>query len=49
MIMPRGADQLLLPVNPVFMWATLLAEKPDDTALADRFKRAFLYYRDWHR
>lgn len=25
MIMPRGADQLLLPVNPVFMWGSLLA------------------------
>jgi rod shape-determining protein MreD len=24
MIMPRGADQLLLPVNPVFMWGSLL-------------------------
>lgn len=24
MIMPRGADQLLLPLNPVFMWLTLL-------------------------
>ncbi|RZU00973.1 rod shape-determining protein MreD [Rivibacter subsaxonicus] len=24
MIMPRGSDQLLLPVNPVFMWASLL-------------------------
>lgn len=23
MIMPRGADQLLLPVNPVFMWGSL--------------------------
>ncbi|HEY1393466.1 MAG TPA: rod shape-determining protein MreD [Methylibium sp.] len=22
-MMPRGADQLLLPVNPVFMWASL--------------------------
>lgn len=25
MIMPRGSDQLLLPVNPVFMWGSLLA------------------------
>jgi rod shape-determining protein MreD len=25
MIMPRGADQLLLPVNPLFLWFTLLA------------------------
>ena len=24
MIMPRGADQLLLPVNPLFMWGSLL-------------------------
>jgi rod shape-determining protein MreD len=24
MIMPRGSDQLLLPVNPVFLWFTLL-------------------------
>ena len=24
MIMPRGSDQLLLPVNPVFMWGSLL-------------------------
>ncbi|PPE70000.1 rod shape-determining protein MreD [Caldimonas thermodepolymerans] len=24
-MMPRGSDQLLLPVNPVFMWASLLA------------------------
>lgn len=24
MIMPRGNDQLLLPVNPLFMWVTLL-------------------------
>lgn len=24
MIMPRGTDQLLLPVNPLFMWASLL-------------------------
>jgi rod shape-determining protein MreD len=24
MIMPRGTDQLLLPVNPLFMWTTLL-------------------------
>jgi len=24
MIMPRGADQLLLPLNPLFMWFTLL-------------------------
>ena len=24
MILPRGSDQLLLPVNPVFMWASLL-------------------------
>ena len=24
MIMPRSADQLLMPVNPLFMWATLL-------------------------
>jgi rod shape-determining protein MreD len=24
MIMPRGSDQLLLPLNPVFMWFTLL-------------------------
>ncbi len=24
MIMPRGTDQLLLPVNPLFMWITLL-------------------------
>ena len=23
-IMPRGADQLLLPVNPLFLWFTLL-------------------------
>jgi rod shape-determining protein MreD len=23
-IMPRGSDQLLLPVNPLFMWSTLL-------------------------
>jgi rod shape-determining protein MreD len=25
MIMPRGADQLLLPLNPVFMWFSLVA------------------------
>ena len=25
MIMPRGADQLLLPVNPFFLWFTLFA------------------------
>lgn len=25
MIMPRGSDQLLLPVNPVFLWFTLFA------------------------
>lgn len=25
MIMPRGSDQLLLPVNPVFLWFSLLA------------------------
>ena len=25
MIMPRSADQLLLPVNPLFMWTTLVA------------------------
>jgi rod shape-determining protein MreD len=24
MIMPRSADQLLLPVNPIFLWFTLL-------------------------
>lgn len=24
MIMPRGSDQLLLPVNPLFLWVTLL-------------------------
>jgi rod shape-determining protein MreD len=24
MIMPRGSDQLLLPLNPVFMWLTLV-------------------------
>jgi rod shape-determining protein MreD len=24
MIMPRGSDQLLLPVNPVFLWFTLV-------------------------
>ena len=24
MIMPRGSDQLLLPVNPLFLWFTLL-------------------------
>jgi rod shape-determining protein MreD len=24
-MMPRSADQLLLPVNPLFVWATLLA------------------------
>ncbi len=24
MIMPRGSDQLLLPLNPVYMWFTLL-------------------------
>jgi rod shape-determining protein MreD len=24
MIMPRSADQLLMPVNPLFMWGTLL-------------------------
>ena len=24
MIMPRGSDQLLMPVNPVFLWLTLL-------------------------
>jgi rod shape-determining protein MreD len=24
MIMPRGSDQLLLPLNPLFMWFTLL-------------------------
>jgi rod shape-determining protein MreD len=24
MIMPRGADQLLLPLNPLFMWSTLV-------------------------
>jgi rod shape-determining protein MreD len=24
MITPRGSDQLLLPVNPVFMWASLV-------------------------
>lgn len=24
MIMPRASDQLLMPVSPVFMWATLL-------------------------
>ena len=24
MIMPRGSDQLLLPVNPVFMWGSLV-------------------------
>jgi len=23
-MMPRGSDQLLLPVNPLFMWLTLL-------------------------
>lgn len=25
MIMPRGSDQLLLPVNPVFLWLSLVA------------------------
>ena len=25
MIMPRGSDQLLLPVNPLFLWFTLFA------------------------
>jgi len=25
MIMPRGSDQVLLPVNPVFLWFSLLA------------------------
>jgi rod shape-determining protein MreD len=25
MIMPRGSDQLLLPVNPLFLWSSLLA------------------------
>lgn len=25
MIMPRSADQLLMPVNPLFVWTTLLA------------------------
>ena len=25
MIMPRGADQLLLPVNPLFLWFSLFA------------------------
>ena len=24
MIMPRGSDQLLLPVNPLFLWASLI-------------------------
>ena len=24
MILPRGTDQLLLPVNPIFVWFTLL-------------------------
>ena len=24
MIMPRGSDQLLLPVNPLFLWVTLI-------------------------
>jgi rod shape-determining protein MreD len=24
MIMPRGSDQLLLPVNPLFIWVTLI-------------------------
>ena len=25
MIMPRGSEQLLLPVNPLFLWFTLFA------------------------
>jgi len=45
----QNDNQNFYPGEALLMWATVLAEKPDDRALADRFKRAFLYYREWHR
>jgi hypothetical protein len=44
----QNDNQNFYPGEALLMWAILLAEKPD-SALEDRFKRAFLYYRDWHR
>jgi hypothetical protein len=45
----RNDNQNFYPGEALLMWASLLAENPGDTALAERFKKAFLYYRTWHR
>lgn len=44
----RNDNQNFYPGEALLMWSTLLAEAPD-AALAERFQRAFHYYRAWHR
>lgn len=44
----RNDNQNFYPGEALLMWATLLEEAPEGP-LADRFKRAFTYYRKWHR
>lgn len=45
----RNDNQNFYPGEALLLWATLLAEDPGNTALAQRFQNAFLYYRTWHR
>jgi hypothetical protein len=45
----RNDNQNFYPGEALLMWAFLLEENPNDTALAKRFMDAFRYYRTWHR
>ncbi len=44
----RNDNQNFYPGEALLLWATLLDEDPKGP-LAERFDRAFLYYRSWHR
>jgi len=44
----RNDNQNFYPGEALLLWATLLAEEPQGP-LAERFMRAFKYYRPWHR
>jgi hypothetical protein len=44
----RNDNQNFYPGEALLLWASLLDEDPAGP-LAERFERAFLYYRTWHR
>lgn len=44
----RNDNQNFYPGEALLLWSFLLEEEPEG-ALAERFQRAFLYYRTWHR